>query len=178
MSRSDPNPGPCRSGDATARTPPSDEGAAAPYTGGGSRSLLENVVCNAGLFKAYGENYDKYEERFCKFLESQATLATMAGREIFQDVCNGPAGADLCTIVLDVTFNVAGNLARDTMSSICRPIFNELYTNCNGNRGFGDLTIGAETGVVSITIGSEDRHEICPKPDGFKTICEATSLYD
>ena len=178
MDGPDPNSGPCPSADAVGRfsqtrmeRPPLRLEEDLNEISKTSYALREGIMHIRAIIL-------KSNNHFARFLEPQADLAIYIGRENVQDVCDGPAGADACIIILNITSIIAGYLAFDMMSSTCRLISNEMYTRCEGTSGTADFTIGAETGVVLIDVESKDCGKVNSRPGKLKTICEATSLWD
>ena len=116
--------------------------------------------------------YDKARDTFCNFVDEYAGASLLGDRMILQDVCPGPEANEPCTWVVDLTFYVAGRFVDDGVVKFCRNIFDEKFNHCGGSSDTAEVTLAAETGLLSVQVAEEDKGATCQGTSDDR-ICKA-----
>ncbi|KAG8534408.1 uncharacterized protein KY384_001253 [Bacidia gigantensis] len=159
----DPNAGACKSDDVSVQPAPDRRGRL-------TWNMHDRALVRSG-FTVPKETYDRAKQGYCQMVQDGADALTSVARYIERGRCQSEA----CILVLEITFQVGGEFVHDRIPTWCSAVFDDLYGTFQGNGGTADIDIGAETGMVSVTVGAEDRGEKCHTSAASNEMCGSGS---
>jgi hypothetical protein len=120
-----------------------------------------NLAC--GYIGADISSYEDGVAYLCSLITQYVGFSLTGAQYILQD---GICGDSLpCSFILDVAFGISGSF--DAVPSICIPIFEKIYSSCNGVvGGAAQMSVkdseGTHTGIVGAQFFAFDEGVVCP----------------
>lgn len=140
-----------------------------PYT-------LENIVCAATLGAA--DSYQAGVDSFCELVQHTVNGGLRLVERGIDDISCADADDNSCSMLVEISFVMAGVWAQNVVQGNCEAIFNEMGQPCMNQGSFARIYAQTDNGPVSGTVEADffaDRAATCAPPSPTYT-CEAGRL--
>ncbi|KAI1084901.1 hypothetical protein F5B20DRAFT_224537 [Whalleya microplaca] len=140
--------------------------------GRGFTAAVRHVACNT----VFGDQptFEDSKENFCSWASQiEDKFIVHAQAWAIDSICGG----DDCRAFWDITFDHLGWFKAGQFGTVCREIFDEIFTRCHGRGGTGDVRVNSGREEVKGTFTIDFIHhpktsQTCPTKPKPSTACK------